>query len=96
MLVSSLDIAQRFPCIRSSRVASQTVGIRDRRQGGSANGNVGRPPVELCPLVTPGSCDGAHWRPQGGGGTGAMAPPLAREGGDILPTGPTIDVKGKR
>ena len=32
----------------------------------------------------------------GGGGTGAMVPPLAREGGAILSFGPTFDVKGKR
>ena len=37
-----------------------------------------------------------HWRPQGGGGTGVMAPPLADEGGAILSFGPTFDVKGKR
>ena len=37
-----------------------------------------------------------HWRPQGGWSTGAMAPPLAREGGAILSSGPTFDVKGKR
>ena len=37
-----------------------------------------------------------YWRPQGGGGTGAMAPPLAREGGAILSFGPTFDMKGKR
>ena len=38
-----------------------------------------------------------HWRPQGGGGaTGAMAPPLASEGGAILSFGPTFDVKAKR
>ena len=37
-----------------------------------------------------------HWRPQGGGATGAMAPPLAREGGAILSFGPTFDMKGKR
>ena len=53
--------AQRFPCTGSSRVASQTVGIRDRRQVGiSADDSVGRPPVELCPLVTPGSRDGTR------------------------------------
>ena len=32
----------------------------------------------------------------GGGGTGAMAPPLARERGAILSFGPTFDVKWKR
>ena len=32
----------------------------------------------------------------GGGGTGTMVPPLAREGGAILSFGPTFDVKGKR
>ena len=32
----------------------------------------------------------------GGGGTGAMAPPLPHEGGAILSFGPTFDVKGKR
>ena len=37
-----------------------------------------------------------HWRPQGGGATGAMAPPLAREGGAILSFGPTFEVKEKR
>ena len=31
-----------------------------------------------------------------GGATGAMAPPLAHEGGAILSFGPTFDVKGKR
>ena len=31
----------------------------------------------------------------GGGATGAMAPPLAHEGGAILSFGPTFDVKGK-
>ena len=36
--------------------------------------------------------------PTGGrrGATGAMAPPLAREGGAILSFGPTFDVKEKR
>ena len=43
----------------------------------------------------PKSTSSLHWRPQGGGGTGAMAPPLAHEGGAILSFGPTFDVKGK-
>ena len=33
---------------------------------------------------------------RGGGATGAMAPPLASEGGAILSFGPTFDVKAKR
>ena len=33
---------------------------------------------------------------RGGGGAGAMAPPLAPEGGAILSFGPTFDVQGKR
>ena len=33
---------------------------------------------------------------RGGGATGAMAPPLAHEGGAILSFGPTFDMKGKR
>ena len=32
----------------------------------------------------------------GGGATGAMAPPLAHEGGAILSFDPTFDMKGKR
>ena len=51
----------------------------------------------LIDVFRPGEDDGAHWRPQGGGGgTGAMAPPLPHEGGAILSFGPTFDVKVKR
>ena len=55
--------------------------------------------LQLCPPVPPLALlihDLLTLAAAGGGGTGAMAPPLAREGGAILSFGPTIDVKGKR
>ena len=70
-------------------MASQTVGIRDRRQGGSANDSAGGPLVELSRQTHVMGRTGGR---RGGGGHRGHGPPLAREGGVILPTGPTFDV----
>ena len=92
--VRSFFIYGKIPLTRAATEAKKAGGPADLQpstpQGPPEGGAHAPPPGYVLAAITD------HWRPQGGGATGAMAPPLASEGGAILSFGPTFDVKAKR